>query len=77
MCNLYSSVKGPAAIRALFRATRDTTGNLPSHPAIFPDAMAPVVFNAPDGERELTLMRWGLSFACPLAGIVRSSPPGV
>jgi putative SOS response-associated peptidase YedK len=39
---------------------RDTTGNLPPLPGIFPDAMAPVTFNAPDRERELAMMRWGM-----------------
>ena len=28
-------------------------------PGVFPDAMAPVVRTARDGERELTMMRWG------------------
>src|SRR3954453_15405486 len=37
----------------------DTTGNLPPMPAVFPAPAAPVVRNPPDGERELTLMRWG------------------
>jgi hypothetical protein len=41
MCNLYSETKGQAAIRALFRATNDRTGNLPAFPGIFPDQMAP------------------------------------
>jgi putative SOS response-associated peptidase YedK len=48
------------AIRELTRAMRDTTGNLPPLPGIFPDAMAPVTFNATDGERELAMMRWGM-----------------
>ena len=34
---------------------RDTTGNLPPLPGIFPDYMAPVVRNAPDGVRELAM----------------------
>lgn len=38
---------------------RDSTGNLPPLPGIFPDMMAPVVRTAKDGERELTMMRWG------------------
>lgn len=59
MCNLYSEVKGQAAILAWSRAMRDAAGNLPPHPAIFPDQMAPVVWTAPDGVRELTRMRWG------------------
>jgi putative SOS response-associated peptidase YedK len=52
-------VRNVDSIRRLFRANRNSTGNLPLFPAIFPDTLAPVVFNAADGERELTLMRWG------------------
>src|SRR3954469_1343103 len=59
MCNLYSVTKGQQAIRELTRALRDTTGNLPPMPAVFPDYEAPVVRNRAEGERELTLMRWG------------------
>jgi putative SOS response-associated peptidase YedK len=39
---------------------RDTTGNMPPLPGIFPDYMAPIVCNAPDGVRELTMARWGM-----------------
>lgn len=46
-------------MRRLFRVTRNSTGNLPGLPAVFPDMMAPVVRAARDGERELSLMRWG------------------
>ena len=60
MCNLYSITKGQAAIREFTRAMRDTTGNLPSLPGVFPDYPAPVVRNGADGKRELILMRWGL-----------------
>jgi putative SOS response-associated peptidase YedK len=60
MCNLYSHTKGQQAIREFARAMRDTTGNLPPMPAIFPEMFAPDVRNAPDGERELTLLRWGM-----------------
>jgi putative SOS response-associated peptidase YedK len=60
MCNLYSVTKGQAAIIALTRAMRDVTGNLPSMPGIFPDYLAPVVRNAPDGVRELAMARWGM-----------------
>jgi putative SOS response-associated peptidase YedK len=60
MCNLYSMTKGQQAVRDFARATRDTAGNLPPLPGIFPDSIAPVVFTAPDGERELTRMRWGM-----------------
>lgn len=59
MCNLYSMTTSQQAIRDLVKAMRDTTGNLPSLPAIFPNGMAPVVRTAPDGVRELTMMRWG------------------
>jgi putative SOS response-associated peptidase YedK len=59
MCNLYSITRGQEAIRRAFRVMRDRAGNLPSLPAIFPDTLAPVVRTARDGERELTMMRWG------------------
>jgi putative SOS response-associated peptidase YedK len=57
-CNLYSVIRSQE-VRRLFRVTRDLTGNLPGLPAVYPDTMAPVVRTARDGERELTLMRWG------------------
>jgi putative SOS response-associated peptidase YedK len=60
MCNLYSQTKGQQAIIALARAMRDRTGNLPPLPGIFPDYQAPVVRNAPDGVRELAMLRWGM-----------------
>ena len=59
MCNLYSMTRSQEAIRRLFAVSRDLTGNLPSLPGIFPDMLAPIVRRAPDGERELLLMRWG------------------
>jgi hypothetical protein len=46
-------------MRRLFRAKRDLTGNFPGLPDVVPDVMAPVVHTAPDGERELSMMRWG------------------
>src|SRR5580692_7914326 len=60
MCNLYSLTKGQQAIRDLTLAMRDTTGNLPLFPGIFPDYAAPIVRNAPDGVRELSKARWGM-----------------
>jgi putative SOS response-associated peptidase YedK len=60
MCNLYSITKGQRAIIEFTRAMRDTTGNLPPMPGVFPDYMAPIVRNAPDGVRELTMARWGM-----------------
>ena len=59
MCNLYSVKRPQQEIRDLVRATRDLTGNLPPLPAVFPDRLAPVVRVAPDGVRELVMMRWG------------------
>lgn len=60
MCNLYSVTKGQQAIRELSRAMRDTTGNLPPMTGVFPDYPAPIVRNAPDGVRELAMVRWGM-----------------
>ena len=60
MCNLFSITKGQAAIIAWTRAMRDTTGNLPPLPGVFPDYFAPIVRNAPDGGRELAMARWGM-----------------
>jgi len=60
MCNLYSQTKGQEAIRKLAGVMRDTTGNLPPLPGIFPDKLAPVVRNAPGGVRELAMLRWGM-----------------
>ncbi|MFL9824711.1 SOS response-associated peptidase [Rhodoplanes sp. SY1] len=75
MCNLYSITKGQAAIRALFRVARDTTGNLPPMPGVFPDYTAPIVRVGPDG-RELALARWGMpSPVFALKG--RTTDPGV
>jgi putative SOS response-associated peptidase YedK len=60
MCNLYSLTKGQQAIRELTQAMRDVSGNLPLFPGIFPDYSAPIVRNAPDGVRELSMARWGM-----------------
>jgi putative SOS response-associated peptidase YedK len=59
MCNLYSITRSQEAIRRAFRVMRDRMDNLPSLPGIFPDTLASVVRNRRDGERELTMMRWG------------------
>ena len=60
MCNLYSVTKGQQAIRELANAMRDTTGNLPPLPGVFPDYAAPIVRTGADGIRELTKARWGM-----------------
>ncbi len=59
MCNLYSITTNQAAIIALFRVMNRYVGNLPPMPGVFPDYPAPVVRNVA-GERELTMMRWGM-----------------
>ena len=59
MCNLYSITKTQDAMRSLFRVARDRTGNLPPMAGVFPDYPAPIVRVA-DGERELTMARWGM-----------------
>ena len=46
MCNPYSHTRSQDAIRAFTKALRDTTGNLPSQPSMFPDYTAPIVRNA-------------------------------
>jgi putative SOS response-associated peptidase YedK len=76
MCNLYSITKGPQAIRDFARAMRDTTGNLPPIPGVFPEYAAPIVRNAEDGERELTMARWGMP-SPKFAIESRNSDPGV
>ncbi len=75
MCNLYSISKGQAAIREWFRVKHDRTGNMPPMPGIFPDYPAPIVRQV-DGERELTIARWGMpSPIFALKG--RTTDPGV
>jgi putative SOS response-associated peptidase YedK len=59
MCNLYSLTTNQAAIAALFRVINRYVGTLPPLPGVFPDYPAPVVRND-QGERELTMMRWGM-----------------
>lgn len=51
MCNLYSITRNQAAIRDLFKVTKDSAGNLPPLPAVFPDNPAPGVRSF-EGERE-------------------------
>jgi hypothetical protein len=51
MCNLYSATTNQEAMRRIARAFRDSLGNQPSLPAIFPDQLAPVVRLDANGER--------------------------
>lgn len=61
MCNLYSHTSNRQAIIDLARAFKinESVGNLEPLPGIFPDYPAPIVRNM-DGERELTMARWGM-----------------
>ena len=59
MCNLYSLVKGQAAIRELADVMTDHTGSLPEMAGIYPDYPAPIVRNS-EGGRELVMARWGM-----------------
>ena len=43
MCNLYSVTRSQEAMRRLFAAARDLTGNLPPLPYVYPDQLAPIV----------------------------------
>jgi putative SOS response-associated peptidase YedK len=74
MCNLYSITKNQAAIRDLFKVARDSAGNLPPMPGVFPDYPAPVVRNA-GGDRELTMMRWGMPPAAEVWRTARYQRP--
>jgi putative SOS response-associated peptidase YedK len=60
MCNLYSHLKGQAALRSVVRAMHDRTGNLAAQPGIFPDYSAPIVRMAGDAAREIVMARWGM-----------------
>ncbi len=59
MCNLYAMVSDQRTILDATGATRDSAGNLPPLPAIYPDSLAPVVRHG-EGGRALTMMRWGM-----------------
>lgn len=75
MCNLYSLTKGQQAIRDLVSVWKDSTGNLPPLPGIFPNYPAPIVTNTPGG-REMRMAKWGMpSPAFALKG--KKTDPGV
>jgi hypothetical protein len=50
----------PGGDPALVSIHAQSRGNLPPMPAIFPDAMAPIIRLGDDGERQLEMMRWGM-----------------
>lgn len=79
MCNLYSITKNQDAIRQLFAVVKDSVGNLPSMPSVFPDYPAPVIRHQGD-ERELIKMRWGMPpppkfGGAPITNIRNTSSP--
>ena len=75
MCNLYSVTSTQQAIRDSARAWKDSAGNMPPLPGVFPDYRAPIVRNHAEG-RELATARWGMpSPVFALKG--RNSDPGV
>jgi putative SOS response-associated peptidase YedK len=49
----------PTGLVVLFRVVNRYVGNLAPMPGVFPDYPAPVIRNS-GGERELTMMRWGM-----------------
>ncbi len=59
MCNLFASTLPQEAMRRLFPAARDRLGNLAPLPEVYPDRLAPILRNSPEGP-ELVLARWGL-----------------
>jgi putative SOS response-associated peptidase YedK len=59
VCNLYTHKKSQEEIRATIKIWKDSAGNLQPQSAIFPDGIAPVIRNTPDG-LELIKMRWGI-----------------
>jgi putative SOS response-associated peptidase YedK len=64
MTDLYAVTISPAAMRDLFEAEQDRTGDIPPNYSAAPGALAPVVLKDENGRRTVELMRWGL----PVAG---------
>jgi len=62
MCHAYSITTNLEALRAL-RFTFEVAsnvGNLPPQTGVYPDMLAPIIRNSPDGFRELVKVRWGM-----------------
>jgi len=60
MCNLYNLTTTQQAVLEWTRAMRDLAGNFEPSFDIYPNQPGPVVRNAPDGERALARLLWGL-----------------
>lgn len=59
MCNLYNLTSTQEAIRQMTRALVDRIGNMEPSIDVYPDRLAPIVRNTPEG-RELANVRWGM-----------------
>ena len=59
MCNLYSMRKSRDELIRLFGISKVDDGLSFDLPAIFPDALSPVVTLDHNGARQLSMMRWG------------------
>jgi len=66
MCNLYSQTMPREAVIRLFRVGGNRAAAFDPQPAIFPSQEAPVVRQASDGGREISLLSWG--FVLPQQG---------
>jgi len=63
MTDLYAVTISPAALRALFEAEQDRTGDIPPNYSAVPGTLAPVVLKDESRRRTVELMRWGLPVA--------------
>lgn len=73
MCNLYSNTTTQEAMRRLFPGLSDHAGNL-APGSIYPDQLAPIIRNGPDGP-ELVKARWGMP--SPPSVLKTARDPGV
>jgi putative SOS response-associated peptidase YedK len=60
MCNLYSIRRPRDKVIGLFGISNVNDGVHLELPAVYPDAMAPIIRLDDNGARNLTMMRWGL-----------------
>ncbi|RUW24955.1 SOS response-associated peptidase [Mesorhizobium sp. M1E.F.Ca.ET.041.01.1.1] len=60
MCNLYNITTSQDAIREWTRAMRDIMGNLEPSLDVYPNMPGAVVRNAPDRQREVAKLLWGM-----------------
>ena len=65
MCNLYSMTRSRDEVARLFRVSHNRAAAFEALHAIFPGHIAPVVRQAEDGARELSLLSWGFVLLQP------------